>query len=95
MTWDDPDYVFSLRLDRRHNPECHNPGLLADYGLLRTSLSGTGVPRACENAPPLGPYRRPMHRVVEGSQGGGRFLMGERPLHTWPRYPQEFEAPRP
>jgi hypothetical protein len=31
---------------------------------------------------PLGPYRRPMPRVLGGSQGGGRFLMGEIPLHS-------------
>jgi len=30
--------------------------------------------------PPLGPYRRPMPRVLGGSQGGGRFLMSEVPL---------------
>ena len=30
--------------------------------------------------PPLGPYRRPMPRVLGGSEGGGRFLMGEVPL---------------
>ena len=30
---------------------------------------------------PLGPYRRPMPRVRRGSQGGGRFLMGEVPLY--------------
>ena len=29
---------------------------------------------------PLGPYRRPMPRVLEGSWGGGRFLMSEVPL---------------
>ena len=29
---------------------------------------------------PLGPYSRPMPRVVGGSQGGGRFFMGEVPL---------------
>jgi hypothetical protein len=29
---------------------------------------------------PLGPYRRPMPRVVGGSWGGGRCLMGEVPL---------------
>ena len=29
---------------------------------------------------PLGPCRRPMPRVVGGSQGGGRFLMSEVPL---------------
>ena len=30
---------------------------------------------------PLGPYRRPMTRVLGGSQGVGRFLMGEVPLY--------------
>ena len=29
---------------------------------------------------PLGPYRRPMPRVLGWSQGGGRFFMGEVPL---------------
>jgi len=29
---------------------------------------------------PLGPYRRRMPRVLWGSYGGGRFLMGEVPL---------------
>ena len=29
----------------------------------------------------LGPYRRPMARVVEGSQGVGLFLMSEVPLY--------------
>jgi hypothetical protein len=29
---------------------------------------------------PQGPYCRPMPRVLRGSQGGGRFLMGEVPL---------------
>ena len=31
---------------------------------------------------PLGPYRSPMTRVLGGSQGGGRFLMGEVPLYA-------------
>ena len=30
---------------------------------------------------PLGPYRRPMPRVLKGSWGGGCFLMGEVPLY--------------
>ena len=29
---------------------------------------------------PLGPYRRPLPRVLGGSQGGGCFLMGKLPL---------------
>ena len=33
---------------------------------------------------PLGPYRRPMPRVLGGSWGDGRFHMGEAPLYmTW------------
>ena len=32
--------------------------------------------------PPLGTYRRPMPRVLGGSKGGGRFLMGEVPLYS-------------
>ena len=31
---------------------------------------------------PLGPYRRPMPRVLEMSWGGGRFLVGEVPLYS-------------
>jgi len=31
---------------------------------------------------PLGPYRRPMPRVLGGSSGGSRFLMGEVPLYA-------------
>jgi len=30
---------------------------------------------------PLGPYRRPVPRVLGVSHGGGRFLMGEVPLY--------------
>ena len=30
---------------------------------------------------PLGPYRGPLPRVLGGSWKGGRFLMGEVPLH--------------
>ena len=33
------------------------------------------------NSAPLGPYSRPMPRVLGGSQGGGRFLMGEVSLY--------------
>ena len=29
----------------------------------------------------ISPYRRPVPRVLWGSTGGGRFLMGEVPLH--------------
>ena len=38
---------------------------------------GTSLMR---NRIPLGPYRRPMPRVLGGSLGGERFLMSEGPL---------------
>jgi hypothetical protein len=38
------------------------------------------APHSQENTDPLGPYRRHMLRVLGGSQGDGRFLMGEVPL---------------
>jgi hypothetical protein len=31
---------------------------------------------------PLGPYLMPMPRVLGGSRGGERFLIGEKPLYT-------------
>jgi len=34
---------------------------------------------------PLGPYHRPMPRVLGGSSGGGRFLMCEVPLQCLTR----------
>ena len=47
--------------------------------ILKSGLYLTGVPHS-RNAPPLGPYCRPMPRSLRGSYGGGRFLMGEVPL---------------
>jgi hypothetical protein len=35
--------------------------------------------------PPLGPYCRPVPRVLGGSYGGGRFNMSEVPLYWGPR----------
>ena len=37
---------------------------------------GTSLTR---NRTPLGPYRKPMPRVLRGCKGGGRFFMGEVP----------------
>jgi len=42
---------------------------------------------------PLGPYRRPMPRVLGGSYGGGCFLMGEVPLYVV-RNPRPAHRPR-
>ena len=41
----------------------------------------------------LGPYRRPMPRVLGVSKGGGRFLMGEVPLYICPTV-GAYEPPR-
>ena len=35
-----------------------------------------------KNPPPLGPYRRPMPRVLSGSYGVGRLPMSEVPLYA-------------
>ena len=40
----------------------------------------------------LGPYRRPMPRVLGGSWGGGRFLMGEVPLKVKTQQSGPFSA---
>ena len=55
---------------------CLRPCALFDsreMGIYR----GTSLIRNC---PPVGPYRRPMPRVLGGSWVGGRCLMGEAPL---------------
>ena len=46
-------------------------------GAAGSKYVGTSLLRS---PPPLGPYRRPMPRVLEGFLGGGRFLAGEVPL---------------
>ena len=51
----------------------HVSGAAWDQGRICDTPQGQDVT-------PLGPYRRPMPRVLGGSQGGGRFLMGEVPL---------------
>jgi len=46
--------------------------------------------------PPLGPYRRPVHGVLRGSLGGGRFLMGEIPLyHDHKNHGETHDGPGP
>ena len=52
------------------------------YGGLQSSdvrYRGTSPTR---KRTPLGPYRRSMPRVLGGSQGGGRFPVGEVPLYA-------------
>ena len=53
---------------RSRPPSCASP---------RNQYKGTSLTK---KRTPLGPYRRPMPRVLEGSRGDGRFLMGEEPL---------------
>ena len=48
----------------------------------KVTYRGTSLTR---KRTPLGPHRRPMPRVLGGSWGGGRFLMGEVTLsRKWP-----------
>ena len=49
------------------------------FRMFSGSYRSTSLTR---NRNPLGPYRRPMPRVLWGSGGGGRFLMGEVPLYS-------------
>ena len=71
-----PDVYCTLhpnhtRHDLTQNVEC--PGILS--GRVQGYL-------AHKKSTPLGPYRRPMPRVMGESQGGGRFLMVEIPLNS-------------
>ena len=63
---------------------CSRPHSLEVYSPARTvrplnlkPYRGTSLTK---KRTPLGPYGRPMPRVLVGSWGGGRFLMGEVPL---------------
>ena len=68
-----------------NSPECSR--LVQNiFGYMGTSLTR-------KRPPPLGPYHRPMPRVLGGSKGVGRFLMGEVPLQSrfffdWSRHPE-------
>ena len=62
--------------------DTHRPRLV-HFSLAMYTYKGTSLTRKCT---PLGPYRRPMPRDLGGSQGGGRFLMGE-----VPHVPKKFE----
>ena len=54
-------------------------GYLSPPGIPHTPNPYRGISLIRKRTPP-GPFRRPMPRVLGGSQGGGRFLMGEVPL---------------
>jgi len=61
------------------------------YSAQEERYRGTSQMRKCT---PLGPYRRPMPRVPGGSQGGGRFLMGEVPHVQGCLAHEELQPPR-
>ena len=63
-----------LRPTKRTILSRENGGLNHTVGYRGTLVTGKRTP--------LGPYRRPMSRVLGGSRGGGRFLMGEVPLYS-------------
>ena len=78
------------RIDQRspysrpiQNPEeilrggLHAPSVTDPAGTAVSAYRGASLIRKCT---PLGPYRRPMPRLLGGSYGGGCFLMGEVPL---------------
>ena len=78
-------------MHQRHPPTPDSPPQLRDTSLTHLAYPASGpTPRpipiayfpfqgylAYKKTHPLGPYRRPMSRVLEESKGGGRFLMGE------------------
>ena len=72
---------------------------MLDRGGLRMAYRGASLIR---DRTPLGPYRRPVPRVLGGSYWGGRFLMSEVPLYISRSYlavdqpsppPGAFKAP--
>ena len=65
---------ISERAFHRSHARCFRVSLIAVQSTYRVTFLIT-------KCTPLGPYRRSMHRVLGGSQGGGRFLMSEAPLY--------------
>ena len=63
---------------RQKNETCKTRRGSTKLSIFGVVYRGTSLSRNCT---PLGPYRRPIPRVLGGSQGGGRFLMGEVPLY--------------
>ena len=65
------------------------PGVIADETSFTQQVFERGSLRCARvwggRHTPVGPYRRPMPRVLGGSSGVGRFLIGEVPLYGWCR----------
>ena len=60
-------------------------GIIVLIEIMRTRVTETSsayrdAPSVLLGPPAAGPYHQPMPGVLGGSQGGGRFLMGEEPL---------------
>ena len=58
-------------------------GPLQGGGFLQARYRGTSLTRKLTT---LGPYPRPMPRVLGGSWGGGHFLLGEVALYSCTRF---------
>jgi len=72
-------FSFSLSLSR-HGQERPTPAHLEPASDVGCEVyRGASLIR---KRTPLGPFRRPMPRVLGGSWRGGRFLMSEVPLYT-------------
>ena len=65
--------------DTNENSKTSTPQVEIGQYLPQTLYRGTSLTR---KRTPLGPCRGPMPRVLGGSKGGCRFLMGEVPLHS-------------
>ena len=65
--------MFHARLDNRGFE-------VWDLGVQGFRGSAHRVTSLIRNHLPLGPYHRPMPRVLGWSKGGGRFLMSDVPL---------------
>jgi len=71
------NYVRQIEFCGRRGAEPHR-GRLGHLHGGAAPYRGTSLIR---KRSPLGPYRRAIPRVLGGSEGGGRFLMGEVPLY--------------
>ena len=70
---------YQTHIYHRKTFSANNEQLFRRWSCTVAKHRGTSLIRTRN---PLGPYRRPMPRALGGSQGGGRFLMGEVPLYT-------------
>ena len=74
-------YIYIGRWARSHP--------LSGQERAQLAYRGTSLTR---KRSPLGPYRRPMPRVLGGSKWGGRFIVGEVPVCRTGRAPTQTEG---